>query len=63
MIKFQLIYIPEFSTFFVLAEGDINDGVPFVVDIDDKAMDWYLDIWLCKSSIFLSYNIYRWYVK
>jgi hypothetical protein len=39
MIKFQLIYIPEFSTFFVLAEGDINDGVPFVVDIDDKAMD------------------------
>lgn len=53
-IKFQLIYIPEFSTFLVLAKGDINDGVPFV---DDSAIDWYLAIWLCKSSIFLSYDI------
>jgi hypothetical protein len=40
MIKFQLIYTPEFSTFFVFAEGDANDdGVPFIVDIDDKAID------------------------
>jgi hypothetical protein len=33
------IYIPEFSTFFVLAEGDINNGVPFVADIDGIGTD------------------------
>jgi hypothetical protein len=33
------VYIPELSTFFVLADGDINDGVPFVVDIDGRAID------------------------
>ncbi len=39
MIKFQAICIPEFSTFFVLARGDTNDGVPFVDEIDDTAID------------------------
>ena len=33
-IKFQLINIPGLSTFLLLAAGDINVEVPFVVDID-----------------------------
>lgn len=48
------IYIPELSTFLVLTKGDNNVGLAFVVDIDGRATEWYLAIWLCKSSIFLS---------
>lgn len=33
------ICLPVFSTFFVLAGGDINDEDPLVLDIDDRAID------------------------
>jgi hypothetical protein len=59
----QLIYIPEFSTLVVFVEEDVNAGVPFVGGTDDTVIEWYLVIWHCKSSIFLSWNRYVWYVK